>query len=220
VAPPRPSSNERSRVLRRLTFSFTLLLLLAGPVAAQVPADTLAADTVPRESSAPRTAFIKAMLVPGWGHFSIGSKRGFFYVALQGSSWYMLVKTLGTLQDAKDRDAVLSGVAGDSLRSVMVAGDYWRPWAPESVRRLADPFTFDAALESRTDVGDARKLVRARKQQRQDWIAYTLTFTMLSAVDAYVTAHLREFPADISASPTSGGGLSLRLDVPLPARGR
>jgi hypothetical protein len=132
----------------------------------------------------------------------------------------MLVKTLGKLRAAEDREVELAGVAADSLRGVLAAGDFWRPWAPESIRRLSDPESFDAALENRPEVSDIRKLVRARKQQRQDWITYTLTFTFLSAVDAYVTAHLREFPADLTATPSSDGGLSLRVDLPLPVRGR
>jgi len=208
-------------VRQRLTPGFALTLLLAGQAAAQVPTDTLPADTVPSENTAPRNAFIKSLLVPGLGHFSIGSeKRGLFYLALQGSSYYMLVKTLGTLADAKDRESHFVGIAADSVEAVMAAGFHWRPWANPAIRSLEDPDLFDAALGGHPDVARARKLVNARKQQRQDWITYTIFFTFISAVDAYVAAHLKEFPADVTAVPAADGGLSLRVDLPLPARGR
>jgi len=191
-----------------------LLLVLATPATAQVSPDTLPADTVPRENKAPRNAFLKSMLVPGWGHFSIGAPvRGLFYVSLQGSSWYMLVKTLGKVSDAEDRERGFVRVAKDSLNALMAADSIAR-------KRLEDPDAYDAAVAAHPDVAHLSGLLTARKQQRQDWITYTLFFTFLGAVDAYVTAHLADFPADITVAPAANGGVSLRLDVPLPGPGR
>jgi len=201
-------------VVQRFIAVFGLFLLLAGPAAAQVSPDTLPRDSTPRENTAPRNAFIKSLLVPGWGHFSIGAPvRGVFYVALEGSSWYMLVKTLGKLSDAQDRERVVVKIAKDSLNVLMTVDSVAR-------KRLADPLAYDAAVAADPDVAHMSGLVTARKQQRQDWITYTLFFTFLSAVDAYVTAHLSAFPANISATPTTDGGVSLRMDVPLPGPGR
>lgn len=191
-----------------------LLLALAVPVSGQVSPDTLPADSTPRESSAPRNAFIKSLLVPGWGHFSIGAEgRGLFYVALEGSSWYMLVKTLGKLSDVQDKQSAFERIARDSLDN-LIAND------TAAARRLGDPVAYDAAVAGHPDVARISPLVRARKQQRQDWITYTLFFTFLSAVDAYVTAHLTQFPADMTVAPAQDGGLLLRLDVPIPGPGR
>jgi hypothetical protein len=191
-----------------------LLLALAVPVSGQVSPDTLPADSTPAESSAPRNAFIKSLLVPGWGHFSIGSEgRGLFYIALQGSSWYMLAKTLGKLSDVQDKQGGFERIARDSL-DLLIASD------TAAARILGDPVAYDAAVASHPDVARLSPLVRARKQQRQDWITYTLFFTFLSAVDAYVTAHLIQFPADLTVAPAQDGGLMLRLDVPVPGPGR
>jgi len=206
---------KRRRVLQRLLSGIVLLLLLAAPTAAQeVPADTVPRDTTVRANSGPRNAFIKAMLVPGWGHFSIGSeKRGLFYVALEGSSWFMLVKTLRKLGDAKDRKGEFTLLARDSLDALMAVDSLAR-------QRLEDPVVYDQAVAANPNVASAGKLVTAREQQRQDWIAYTLFFTFLSAVDAYVTAQLSAFPGDITVAPANQGGVLLRVDMPLPAPGR
>jgi len=199
-------------VVPRLIAFCGLLLLLAGPAAAQVTPDTLPADSAPRENTGPRNAFIKSMLIPGWGHFAQGSEgRGLFYVALQGSSWYMLVKTLGKLSDAREAESGFVQIAKDSLNDLMASDSLAR-------KRLEDPVTYDAAVAAHPDVARLSPLVSAREQQRQDWITYTLFFTFLSAVDAYVTAHPSDFPADISVAPATDGGVSLRLDLPLPRR--
>ena len=197
-------------MLQKLTAGLGLLILLATPALAQVPADTVPGDTVPRENRTPRTAFLKSLLVPGWGHFSIGSEtRGVFYVALEGSSWYMLLKTLGKLADVKAAESGSIQAAKDSLNDLMAADSVERA-------RLSDPVVYETAVAIDPDVARLSPLVRSRKQQRQDWITYTVFFTFISAVDAYVTAHLTDFPGDITVAPTTGGGISLRLELPIP----
>jgi len=205
----------KRRVLQKLLSGMTLLLLLAGPAAAQeVPADTMPKDTTVRPSHVPRNAFLKALALPGWGHFSIGSeKRGVFYVALEGSSWFMLVKTLRKLNDAKNSKGKYTQFARDSLDALMAVDSAARV-------RLQDPAAYEAAVAANPNVVGAGNLVTARKQQRQDWITYTLFFTFFSAADAYVTAQLKAFPGDITVQPAEGGGVSLRVDLPLPAPGR
>lgn len=181
---------------------------------AQTPADTLPADTIPGENTAPRNAFIRALILPGWGHFYIGSPgRGAFYVATEGASWYMLVKTLKKLSEARDKQNVQVGLATDSLRALM---------ANDSLAnvRLADAEAFNTALGQHAGVAHARGLVNSRTTQRQDWVTYTLFFTFASAVDAYVTAHLKGFPGEIAATPGMDGSLSLRVQLPLGAVGR
>jgi hypothetical protein len=125
----------------------------------------------------------------------------------------MLLKTLGKLSDVKDKRGGFIRVARDSLDR-LIAED------TAAARRLSDPLTYDNAVAAHGDVARLTPLVDARRQQRQDWITYTLFFTFLSAVDAYVTAHLTDFPADITVAPAQDGGVSLRLDVPIPGSGR
>jgi hypothetical protein len=201
-------------VLRKLIFVLALLAASSAGLAAQVAPDTLPPDTVPRENRVPRKAFIKALLLPGWGHYSIGAeKRGVFFTVTQGASWFMLVKTLRRLGTAQDRDDELTGLATDSLEAVMAADT-------ARARELADPVAFEQALLGYPGLDNARALVGAREQQRQDWIAYTIALTLAASVDAYVAAHLRNFPGDITTSPEPDGGMSLRLSLPIGAPGR
>ncbi|HSJ15817.1 MAG TPA: hypothetical protein VK939_15530 [Longimicrobiales bacterium] len=200
------------------------LAAAAGPLSAQVPADTLPPpaaaidtlppDTVPRESRVPRNAFLKALILPGWGHYSVGATtRGMFFTVTQGASWYMLVKTLRRLSRAEDRDDELTGLATDSL-SALIASD------TAIARELSDPDAYELALLGYPGLSDARGLVGAREQQRQDWIAYTVALTLAAGIDAYVAAHLRTFPGDITTVPEPDGGVSLRFSLPVGPPGR
>jgi hypothetical protein len=193
--------------------SFTLT---AAPALAQNPVlepDTMpVADTIPTEFPSPRAAFLRAVVVPGWGHVYSGEyTRGAVYFTLQSTSWFMLVKTIRRLNDVQDRDERLTGLAIDSLEAAMAAD-------PALAEQLSDPDAYEEALLTYPGLGNARSLVRARRQQRQDWIAYTLFFTFAAGVDAYVTAHLKDFPADIIAQPGLDGRLDLGLGIPVGRR--
>jgi hypothetical protein len=189
------------------------LLLPAVPAAAQDPVlgpDSLpVADTIPDEAPVPRGAFIRAVLVPGWGHAHIDEPaRGAVFFALQGASWYMLMKTASRLENARDVERRLTRLGRDSVYIAMATDT-------ATARRLSSPAAFDDAVASFPGLERTSGLVESRERHRQDWIVYTLVFTFAAAVDAYVTAHLKEFPADFTASPAPGGGAVLRLSVPV-----
>lgn len=204
---------------RHLIGFFLLICAIAAqarPAIAQDPVlapDTmLIADTIPQVFPSPRGAFMRAVVVPGWGHFHTGDyTRGAVYATLQSTSWFMLVKTISRLNDVKDRDARLTRLAVDSLVAAM---------AEDSLlaEQLENPQAYENALLSYPGLRNARGLVNARKQQRQDWITYTLFFTFAAGVDAYVTAHLKDFPADIIAEPGLDGRLNLGLQIPVGRR--
>jgi hypothetical protein len=204
---------------RRLMLGAACMAGLAGalPAVAQDPVlapDTMpVADTIPRELPSPRAAFVRALLVPGLGHAYVGEyTRGGVYFSLQSTSWFMLVKTLRKLDDVKDRDGALTALAVDSLAAAMAAD-------PDLAEQLQnDPVAYENALLTYPGLQHTRLLARARRQQRQDWIAYTLFFTFAGAVDAYVTAHLKDFPADVTAQPSSDGGLSIGAHIPVGSR--
>jgi hypothetical protein len=190
--------------------------VLAGPAAAQQVAlpDTLSPVTepIPPEGLLPRTAFIRALLVPGWGHFSMGEhRRGAVYLGMQSTSWFMLVKTAGRLGDARDAERGIAALAEDSLAAAMAADT-------ALARRLERPQAYEEALLTYPGLGDARSLVRSRERHRQDWIVYTLVATFAAAVDAYVTAHLADFPADITATRSLDNGVSVGVRLPLGGR--
>jgi hypothetical protein len=196
-----------------LIFCIGLLLpLVADTVAAQaVPPDTLTpvAEPIPREAPLPRAAFIRALIVPGWGHFHMGEyRRGAIYASLQGTSWAMLFVTLNRVADVRSVERGISTLAVDSLAAAMAADTVL-------ARRLADPDAFETALLTYPGLRDARNLLESRERHRQDWIVYTLVFTFAGAIDAYVTAHLKDFPVEVSTSRSRDGGAALRFTVPV-----
>lgn len=167
----------------------------------------LVADTIPKEDHTARNAFARALIFPGWGHFSIGAnRRGLVFVALEGTSWFMLTKTIVKLNQAKKRNTVFEATARDSLNR-LIAGD------TVIARKLADTVAYNAAVAANPAVFDGRALIGSRKNQRQDWITYTLFFTMASAVDAYVAANLRNFPVEISALPRPDGAVDVGFSM-------
>lgn len=202
---------------RTLLGSLLVGLVMGGPAAAQEPVlapDTMViADTIPSGFPSPRGAFFRALAVPGWGHVHVGEHtRGAVYFTLQSTSLFMLVKTLRRLDDVQDRDDRLTRLATDSLAAAIAADT-------ALARTLEDPEAYEAALLGYPGLQNTRSLARARRQQRQDWITYTLFFTFAAAIDAYVTAHLKDFPADITAQPGNNGSLSVGVSVPV-GRGR
>jgi hypothetical protein len=186
----------------------------SAPAAAQqvMPPDTLTpvAEPIPPEGLLPRTAFIRALLVPGWGHFSMGEhRRGAVYVALQSTSWFMLVRTAGRLGDARAVERGIALLAVDSLELAMAQD------TALASRLRANPDAYEQALATFPGLGGARDLVTSRRRHQQDWIVYTLVFTFAAAIDAYVTAHLAEFPVDISATRSADDGVRLGVRVPV-----
>ena len=211
--------NASLRVLVIAVATLTAIAAERDPGAAQVvTGDTLVApDSVApavRGVVSPRGAMIRSWLVPGWGQASVGSyRRGGFWFALQGTSWYMLLKTLGRLNTARGIEDRLVGIATDSLNALIAVDSLL-------AEELSDPLAFEEAVGEHTGVQDIRGLVDAREQQRQDWITYTIFFTLISGVDAYVNAHLRDFPVDITTPPSTDGSIRLMFRVPVGSTGR
>jgi hypothetical protein len=85
-------------------------------------------------------------------------------------------------------------------------------------RQLSDPAAFDDALLEYPGLANARGLASSRRRHRQDWIVYTIVFTFAGAIDAYVAAHLKDFPGDFTAAPAPGGGATLQMSLPVGRR--
>ncbi|CAN5669471.1 hypothetical protein BH23GEM9_BH23GEM9_30650 [soil metagenome] len=207
------------RRLLPISAALLLLSLAAIPTGAQevppvTPQDTLlpVGDTIPDEGPLPRGAFIRGMLVPGWGHFSVGEpRRGTIYGSLQGASWFMLVKTMGRLEDARDDARGLTVLGRDSVNQAMAADT-------ALANRLSDPEAYEQAVLTYPGLAGSRALVTSRERHRQDWIVYTLVTTFAGAVDAYVTAHLKDFPGEIMTGRSRDGGTNVGLRVPVGGR--
>jgi hypothetical protein len=184
-------------------FSFLLILLaLASPAIAQ---DTTAVADTTLRNFPPGKALMRSLLLPGWGQFSVGAPgRGAFFVLTQGTSYYMLAKTHSRLNDAKDKETAQ------------------RQFVRDSILGMENPDTVN--LESRIDtissVVARASLVASRERQMQDWITYTIFFTLASGVDAFVAAHLADFPVDVGTEPQLNGRTDIKFTVPLPQRRR
>jgi hypothetical protein len=187
--------------MRRFLFVVTLLAAVE-PAFAQ---DTTAVADTTLRNFPPGKALMRSLLIPGWGQFSVGaSKRGAFFVLAQGTSYYMLAKTRSKLNDARDkleaqrefvRDSILSGENPDTTNLENRIDD-----APSVVAR--------------------NSLVSSRERQWQDWVTYTLFFTLTSGVDAFVAAHLADFPVQVGADTQINGRTDIRFTVPFPERRR
>ena len=186
----------------------SVIIAPAVPVAA-VPAE---GDTTPREPLSPRSAFIRSMILPGWGQAEFGSYlRGGVFFAGWAGNWFMNFKNVVRLNEARDRYDLRAGELRDSLVTTSPN--------PDSMRAVLDTTDLlDLTIRADSAGNDLRKLVRGRKQQREDWIAFTIFWILASGVDGYVTAHLADFPATIDVETGMDGGFSLRLEVPVGRR--
>lgn len=97
----------------------TALMLASAPAAAQrtPPADTsqVAPDTVFRPPVSPGGAFLRSLVLPGWGQSLLGSPgRGAVYFALESGSLWMVYKSRQRLGSARDEQDALreAGVLG------------------------------------------------------------------------------------------------------------
>lgn len=213
--------------MSRLPILGLAALALATPAAAQerdstmVPVDSvvvtpevpvtaapLGPDTAPRPMT-PRGAFIRSMVLPGWGQAAFGSyfRGGVFFAGWVGN-WFMNFKNAVRLAEAKNiyglrkrelADSILAVEGKDGPNALQIKQGV----VPEEV------IFADAAANL------WRKRVRAREEQREDWIAWTLFWILASGVDGYVTAHLADFPVTIDLEPAGDGAVTVRLQVPI-----
>ena len=127
----------------------------------------------------PGGAFARSMLMPGWGQIAAGSTtRGTFYFTTESLGVWMILKTSKTLGSARDIVAMRRFEAEERL---IADGSL-------------DPADFPAAIEADPGVASAVNLEELRAQQREDWLAFSLFFLLLGGADAFVAAHLADFP--------------------------
>jgi hypothetical protein len=150
----------------------------------------------------PGGAFLRSLAIPGWGQAASGSpNRGAFYFTLESTSMWMILKTSKMLGSARNVVALRELEAELRLMSEGV-----------------DPSDIPAQVDSDPAVLDARRLEESRAQQREDWFAVALFFLFLGGADAFVAAHLADFPEPLEvqmrALPDMGVevGFSLSFD--------
>ncbi len=175
----------------------------AGPVREEAALTTQQPQLPPTIGISPGGAFWRAILLPGWGHASIGSySRGGFYVAAQSATVYTLLRTRIRIGDAQDRVRLYE----NSLNARLAA------------EGITDPELIAQQLEDDQSLQELRNLLDARKDQQEDLLALSIFLMLISGADAYVSAHLSRFPEplELEARPSNVGTLDLGLRVRLP----
>ncbi len=59
---------------------------------------------------------------------------------------------------------------------------------------ITDPDSLLALVDADEGVADARDLEEVRSQQFEDWLAFGIFMVFLGGADAFVAAHLADFP--------------------------
>lgn len=180
-----------------IAWVLVLFLFLPVPARAQVqdslppgPTRQRMPDSVARAPDSIRTisptgAFLRSALIPGWGHAKIGAQgRGAFYFAVESASVFMIFKTQSRLSLARDRLALEESIATRRLQA----------------EGIEDLLELEAALAEDETVADLRGLEEARASQREDWVALSIFFLFLGGADAFVSAHLAEFPTPVEVT--------------------
>jgi hypothetical protein len=197
---------SHSRNLRRgfaVVLTAVALGLAPKPAAGQDPVVLPDSAALSPAGVSPRGAMIRAMLLPGWGHASIGSyNRGALYFLAESAAFWMFSKSRTRLSEAQSRIA---------LREQVVTADL----AHEGI---TDPFEIQARLDQDEGLQELSGLEEARSRQREDWMALSIFLTLISGVDAYVSAHLQDFPdpIEVNVQPVGQGRIEVSARLRLP----
>lgn len=155
------------------------------------------------EGVSPGGAFLRSMIVPGWGHAAVGSyTRGGFYFGAEAMSGGMLLKSL-LRQDAAE--------ALVDLRREAAA-------ARLRAEGREDPDSISVLVDADPEVQEAEGLLEARSEQVEDWAALGIFLLFMGAADAFVSAHLQDFPDPLDVN-VGGNGSVVEVKVSLPVGG-
>ena len=167
-------------------------------------ADSTLSPLLPTTTSvSPGGAFLRAVLVPGWGHVSIGANaRAGAYFAIESAVAYGIIRTRRRISEAASRA---------NFRELLLREDL-------TTKGITDPNQIENALESDATLADLKSLGESRSDQQEDLVAFGLFLLFLSGADAFVSAHLKDFPDPIAieGGPTNDGRLEIGLKLRLP----
>ena len=171
------------------------------PVAGAPPDPFQALETQESpERPSPGGAFVRSLVVPGWGQMAAGAReRGTFYFTIESLGLWMILKTSKTLGSARD---ILAMRRLEAEERLIVEGS-------------VDPGDLLAAIDADPAVASAFDLEQLRAQQREDWVAFSVFFLLLGGADAFVAAHLADFPEPLETAirplPNMGVEIGFRL---------
>jgi hypothetical protein len=168
--------------------------------------ETVAAPQEEPTAVTPRGAFFRSLLVPGWGHVATDAyTRAGFYVTAQSGALWMLLQTLERSGEADER----LRLERERVRERLLVG------GPPATR--ADSAAFFQAIDNDPGVRARQELVDARDDQVEDWSAVSIFLVLLGATDAFVAAHLADFPEPLSLDvvPIGASGAEVRVSLPV-----
>ncbi len=167
-------------------------------------ADSTLSSLLPTTASvSPGGAFLRAVLFTGWGHVSIGANaRAGAYFAIESAVAYGIIRTRRRISEARSRA---------NFREILLRENL-------STQGITDPTQIENALESDATLADLKNLRESRGEQQEDLVAFGLFLLFLSGADAFVSAHLKDFPDPIAieGGPTNDGRLEIGLRLRLP----
>jgi hypothetical protein len=138
-----------------------------------------------------------SMALPGYGQTRLGrSATGAFFFFVETGALTMLAKSSFDLRAAR-------AFRGDSVLPTSYPVD--------TATGLPATTTTTNVPTERNNFADA--LVRARRLHLEDWIAVLAFNHLIAGAEAYVSANLWDLPTQISASPTTKGGVRLAMSV-------
>jgi len=182
---------------RTIAVWIAVLLPLGGAAVDLHAQDPVVADTLPAPAVeavdedvvaeiSPAGAFLRSLVLPGWGQAAVGAPvRGTVYFSIGAGSFWMLGKSRVRLADVRASERFIR--EDERL---------------ESIER-------DALLEG------LAPLRRSRQDQVEDWATFAVFTVLLSAADALVSAYLADFDAHIGVGPGGEAALRLELTVPV-----
>ena len=204
--------------------------LMAGPSYAQVTTDTTRArqdttrarqDTVPRTARdslarlrldslrlreaalrppvSPGRAFLTSLFVPGLGQSRLGRQLpGAIYAGVEAMSVVMILKAKNDLRIARShaKSPIVNEYEVDPQTGAPVRDENGQLVPVDTV-----PNRFDA------------ERVDARRTQVEDWIAVLIFNHLFAGAEAFVSAHLQDFPTDLRVRAFPGG---VGVSFPLP----
>ena len=146
----------------------------------------------------------RALAFPGWGHAAIGSVRPWGRLLLRSGGHAVHLR-------AHPRPPERDAERGSASRETVLLRELDR-------EGVTDPTEIEARLDADPVLSELEVLVDSRESQQEDLIAFSLFLVLISAADAYVTAHLARFPdpLDVDAAPSPTGGVDLAVKVSLP----
>jgi hypothetical protein len=155
-------------------------------VSAAPEAKRVVLDPSGKPYPSPRRAFVSSLIIPGSMQFRFGRPRAAtIFLLAEAGSLGMSLKSWNDLSKAKDARADTVGVP------VLEGGE-----------PVIDPVTGQPVIEYMPRNQNLADRVGARRAHLEDWLAVLVFNHLFAGADAYVSANLADFDANVQVSST------------------